>query len=315
MKIIYIGNFRPRHSTENHLAATLEELGHDVIRLQEDTEDRGTLVPTILAAKPDLFMFTRTWGNLVDHELLSALRTNNIPSVSYHLDLYYGIGRESGILRDPFWRTDFVFTPDGGHAAEFTRDGINHFYLRPGVFKRECYPGIPRDHFKYDVIFVGSDGSDYHNEWPYRRQLIEFLRETYGNRFHRFGNGDIVVRNQDLNDLYASAKIVVGDSLCVGFNHPHYWSDRVYETIGRGGFMIHPEIEGMRDELEGGEHLAYYHYGDFQELQAAIEFYLERDDLRNDIRKRGQAFVRENCSYSERLQEMFKILKAQGAIQ
>lgn len=36
MLIGYCGNFKPSHSTETHLARTLEQAGHQVARLQED---------------------------------------------------------------------------------------------------------------------------------------------------------------------------------------------------------------------------------------------------------------------------------------
>ena len=34
-KIIYVGNFTPRHSTETHVARALESNGHEVVRVQE----------------------------------------------------------------------------------------------------------------------------------------------------------------------------------------------------------------------------------------------------------------------------------------
>jgi hypothetical protein len=37
MKIAFRGNFGPLHSTESHVAVTMELLGHQVVRIQEDT--------------------------------------------------------------------------------------------------------------------------------------------------------------------------------------------------------------------------------------------------------------------------------------
>ena len=59
-----------------------------------------------------------------------------------------------------------------------------------------------------------------------------------------------VIRGKELNDLYATAKVVVGDTLCKGFNYPYYFSDRLFETTGRGGFLIHPYIKGLEDYFE-----------------------------------------------------------------
>src|SRR3989304_2166305 len=141
MRIAYCGNFKPTHSTETHLARTLEMLGHQVVRIQEDEVSPDMVF--YLAYPCDLFLFTRTWGNTVTLQTLDKLREKKVPTASYHLDLYIGLKRDGGLGDDPFWRTDFVFTPDGGHENEFRNLGINHFYMKPGVFETECYIAPP----------------------------------------------------------------------------------------------------------------------------------------------------------------------------
>lgn len=309
LRIAYVGNFQPRHSTENHIRLSLESMGHTVVRLQENQVGCGAILEA--ARRCDLLLYTRTWGFLEGPKagriLLAQLAELGVPTASYHLDLYFGLKRQRTIESDPFWMTKYVFTPDGGHDAELRRAGINHHYLRPGVFGPECVPGTPRADFAHDVVFVGSYAG-YHAEWPYRRELVDWLRATYGDRFAHYGDGR-VVRNEALNDLYASAKIVVGDSLCLGFTHPHYWSDRVYETVGRGGFLIHPHITGMEQEFQSGAHLVYYRFGDFAQLRALIDHYLVREEERRAIAARGQAFVREHCTYAHRLAEALAIIR------
>lgn len=312
MKIAYVGNFEPRHSTENHIAATLRQMDIDVLRIQESIITTSEIYK--IAKDCDLFMYTRTWGFVDGQEagnrLLNDLAAAGVPTVSYHLDLYVGISREGTLDGDPFWRTKYVFTPDGDpHSEEvFKQKGINHFYLRPGVYKSECYYGRPQDKYQYDVIFVGSDGLDYHFEYPYRRQLVEWLQATYGSRFMRFGNRAEVVRNEDLNNLYASAKVVVGDSLCQNFTHTYYWSDRVYETLGRGGFLIHPYIKGLEDEFADDVHLRYYRYGDFNQLKELIDRYVNDYAERERIRLAGHLKVKNECTYTERLSQMLLTL-------
>src|SRR5580658_6017552 len=119
MRITYLGNFKEPYCTEVHIANTLDRLGHDVTRLQEDeTQDP--------VRDCDLFLFTRTWGKTLTHDHLEDYRRRNIPTVSYHLDLYVGLKRDGDINTDAFWRTDFVFTPDGDpkSAQIFKEKGI-----------------------------------------------------------------------------------------------------------------------------------------------------------------------------------------------
>lgn len=303
MVIRYVGNFREKYCTETHIANTLERLGHQVIRLQEDTTKE-------VVDKCDLFLFTRTWGDTVTLGHLKEYKSLGIPTASYHLDLYVGL-REAGMKGDPFWATEFVFTPDGDPASAefFKKKKINHFYIKPGVDKAECYMS-PQLAFKHDVIFVGMSGDNYHKEWPYRGELLAWLESTYGERFAKYGHPQETVRNGPLNQLYAHTKVVVGDSLCPGFKKPYYWSDRVYETLGRGGFLIHPYIQGLDEEFMDGVHLAYYPYRDFKRLRATIDYFIGANRVREDIRKIGHEFVKEHATYDNRLKQMLEIVNA-----
>lgn len=308
MRVAYVGNFSQPHCTEVHLAATLEDLGHSVTRLQENNTDSSRLVD--LCRGHDLFLFTRTWGNLVTLDHLRQLEALGIPTASYHLDLYVGLKREDGLDKDPFWRTQYVFTPDGDprSAEVFRRKGINHHYVKPGVYQPECEYGRPRPGLMHDVIFVGGGVEYMHPEWPYRRQLVQWLMDTYGERFGKYGHPQRVMRNQELNDLYSSAKVAIGDSICVNFDHTYYWSDRVYETLGRGGFMIHPFIEGMQEEFKDGETIVFYEFGNFEQLKSLIDYYVDHNEERERIRRAGHEYVKANCTYHERVQEMLDIV-------
>lgn len=312
MKVAYIGNFREPYCTEVHLAKSMRALGAEVLPLQEDQMKVQSLRGFCLSEEIDLLMYTRTWGVKDKPGLIKVFRdleSNGIKTASYHLDLYLGIKREKTLVGDPFWSTGYVFTPDGDPASaeKFERLGINHFYLKPGVFKDECVPGTFKDGWATDVTFVGSV-TGYHDEWPYRKKLHKWLSRTYGPRYTKHGHPESLVRNQDLNDLYASAKVVVGDTLCPGFKKPYYWSDRVYETIGRGGFLIHPYIEGMDEEFEDGKHLRFYTYEDFAELKSLINYYIAHEDERRRIASTGQEFVRDNCTYQDRLRVAFEVM-------
>lgn len=316
MRIAYVGNFSQQHCTEVHIALTLEQLGHEVIRIQETPSrtDDFWVNKVLLPQRADLFLFTRTWGNMVTLQDLEVLKMHKIPTASYHLDLYVGLKREDGLDNDPFWRTDFVFTPDGSEMAAkvFNDKGINHHYIKPGVFRGECY--IKEGTEKYDVVFVGGGQPtgkpiQYgHTEWPYRGQLLKFLDDTYKHRYKKFGNPEPTIRNDALNQLYADSKVVVGDSLCLNFDHPYYWSDRVYETLGRGGFIIHPYIKGMEEEFEDGQDIVFYQYNDFEGLKEKIDYYLEHPAQRKAIMMNGHNLVKRKCTYHNRLIQALSII-------
>lgn len=164
------------------------------------------------------------------------------------------------------------------------------------------------------VLFVGGGEAtgiepQYgHKEWPYRGQLIKFLRDIYGDRFKKFGWPQETVRNERLNSLYANSEVVVGDSLCLDFKKPYYWSDRPYETIGRGGFLIMPYITGLDEEFTDGETIVFYEYGNFDQLRDKIDYYLSHDEEREKIRKAGFEYVKAHATYTQRLAQMMNII-------
>lgn len=176
------------------------------------------------------------------------------------------------------------------------------------MFAPECYRAEPVEALRQDVIFVGSYG--YHKEWPYRQQLLNWLAATYGSRFTHYDHASHM-RGHRLNQLYASAKIVVGDSCCLGFTGRDYWSDRVPETLGRGGVLIHPWIKGLDDDYQDSVHLRLYAYGDFAGLKDRIDELLHDAD-RERIRLAGHAHVKAHHTYTHRVQQMLDIIQREA---
>jgi hypothetical protein len=313
MNIAFLGNFRPRtalgepFSTESHLAATYELLGHQVLRLQEDETDKRTIPALCHAGGVALFHWVDTWHS--DYPggfwMLDELRRLGIPSVGYTLDLFVGLPRETLLDVDPWFRCDFYFSADGGHPDVWAAKGINHHWMPPAVFAPECYLAEPDPALVQDIIFVGSYG--YHPQWPYRQQLIDWLKVTYGSRFTHYDHSS-GMRGHRLNQLYASARVVIGDSCCPGFIQRDYWSDRVPETLGRGGYLIHPWISGMEAHFRSDRHFVGYRFGDFVYLQRLIEEALIGPQWRLAVRLAGHEHVKTHHTYTNRLQAMLEIV-------
>jgi hypothetical protein len=136
--------------------------------------------------------------------------------------------------------------------------------------------------------------------------LVDWLKKTYGSRFgHYGGDGIRTLRQHDLNVALASAKIVVGDS-CFG-GRPNYVSDRYYEVRGRfGGILLHPHVTGV--DTEGvGHYLPAWMVGEDDSLGSLgvlIDYWLERDAEREDQRRIGFEWVKNNETYTHRAQQI-----------
>jgi len=144
--------------------------------------------------------------------------------------------------------------------------------------------------------------------------LVHWLQQTYGRRFIHITN----VRGLNLNHLLAQIKVVVGDSYYV----KHYWSNRVYEITGRGGFLLFPRTEGLEEEFTAGAHIATYprvEYLDndydrwYATLRETIDHWLSHDDERERIRHQGHVRCGE-YTYTRRTACLLRTLQRLGYI-
>lgn len=311
MKITFLGNFQVDFSSETHHKKTLESLGYQVIALQEAQTPSEIVLDWALHSDLFVWVHTHGWhttGTMSMVDVLENLKNNGVPTMTYHLDLWFGLQRQNDLETDPFYKhIGHFFTVDRLMAEWFNANTeVKGHYLRAGVFDDECYVLGPNQEPLNDVIFVGSKG--YHPEWQWRPTLINWLHDTYGDRFKHYGGDGLgIVRGRALNQLYANTKVVVGDSLVLGFDYPDYWSDRVYETIGRGGFLLMPQIKGLETEFTDQE-LATFKFGDFDDLKKKIDFYLKNDMYRNVMRQRAFNQVKHNYTYTHRWQTILKEL-------
>lgn len=187
MRVGYIGNFEPEHSTENHVAQAVRHLGHELIALQENSAATWRALSSD-ELNYDIVLWTRTgwpWPQFglstpEAHELqrrfLARAREADVPTVGYHLDRWWGLNRQGEVHKEPFFKCSVVITADGGHDARWKEAGVNHVWMPPGVSEFECEPGEPRPDFASDIAFVGSWQPGYHAEYPYRPALIAYLQ-------------------------------------------------------------------------------------------------------------------------------------------
>lgn len=306
MRIGMIGNFVPQHSTEQDRRWSYEKLGHKVITFQENATKVADIRALLTSLDLLIYSHTHSWDLVGLKELFKECRGMGLPTVSIHLDRWSWLPRQSDIGVEATWATEYIFMADGSPEAVelYKKYDLNWFYLPPGVIERDCYMAEPAQ--TPEIVFVGS--KEYHPEYPFRPKLIEFLHDTYGHKFGHYGNDGIkVVRGDDLNRVYAGAKIAVGDS-CFG-GRPNYVSDRYFETRGRGGFLLHPHTEGI-DTVGVG----HYEKENLDSLKETIDYWLAEDTVRELWRKRGCKYVKDNHTYTHRAQEMFDVLKKAGAI-
>ncbi|MFA5652241.1 MAG: glycosyltransferase [Candidatus Paceibacterota bacterium] len=286
LKILYFANFLNKGSNfvEEDIKSALEKLGHEVIAVHEKDYKK------LQNIKADIFLFHKAGvGRYIslqefiillnhitckkvmwffDPVKLFQQREIDIETITQYIDY--------GFLVDDTWRRRHKFK--------------NLYSLKEGI--GTVYKGVVRDELKCDVAFAGSLYGE-------REEFVATLKQHFGNKFKVFDN----LFGQDMADLCASAKIIVAPDFPT---NEFYWSSRIYLTLGLGGFLVHPDVYGLKPELIEGTHFAGYKGID--ELIMTIEYFLENEDQRKQIQEQGQKKCLETCTFEDRLEIMLEVI-------
>jgi hypothetical protein len=98
--ITFLGNFRVDFTSESHHAKSLESLGHKVIRMQETEARSEHILDSALNSDLFIWIHTHGWntpGSLTMEEVLDRLKENKITTMTYHLDLWFGLQRQKDL--------------------------------------------------------------------------------------------------------------------------------------------------------------------------------------------------------------------------
>lgn len=286
MKILYVGNFDQPHRTEVYIKHALEELGHTVLTLEGKFVGSNRLLNPLLNGV-DFVLFGKT-GSPEILRAIYSLNIKKIKTVCWIHDLY---GIPSRKKLPPEFQCDLVFSTDGG--KEFK--GINHQVLRQGIHLPDVKPLTSPIDIDYPIVFVGHDNDRFQ---PGRGTLVDFLRTEYGDQFTHLTN----TRGDELTQILSTSGVVVGDS----YPSERYWSNRIYEVTGRGGFLLHPETVGLEEEFVNDTHYVSWTRGDFSELGGLIDYYLENEEEREFIRLSGHSFTTSKYTYENRCESLIE---------
>jgi hypothetical protein len=286
MRVYYIGKFLYDWSTETYVTHALEQNGVEVVKkVIVSTDKVRTYALEIKRNQCDIVLFSKVTSRTFP-ELIEWCKGRGIVTVAWIWDLYWGYRKER-----PFqFLADILFTTDGGHVEEWQEYGANHITLRQGIHEPE-HVMCPLD-IRHDLAFIGTVNSS-----KQRSILTHWLNSNYGKRVVWHTR----TRGLDLNQALSQVKIVVGAS----HPSPSYWSNRIYEILGRGGFMLFPETPGLDEEFTDGVHYVSYPRNDYKRLRWLIDYYLEHNEERERIRRAGF----ERCgefTYTARVRQMLQ---------
>lgn len=316
MNVIVVGDFSSGTNTGAAIADAFEALGADVARHPEMAGRTWDVLARPGAFdRADVFVWakSRTLAQRFDQaSVVGNARRADTPTVSIHMDKWWGLGREPEVFTDPFFTTDWVLTTDGGNDERWSDAGVNHVWIPPATITADTrweVTSVPM--FERKAVFVGSWERYAHPEWTYRRALVTAMRRAFGPSFLCVpGKTGRRVHGQALANIVASAAVVVGDS-CLVDNATRYWSDRIPLVLGMGGVLAHPAVEGL-DEFFTSDHYLPTPVGDIPAMVDTVSRVLESGDHYPELRANGRNEVRERHTFERRAELVVDLVAGVG---
>ncbi len=313
MIICYYGQFEHFSYCENWIIDALDRGGHHCLRIvRTKWFDPTRLIKIARDHRATHVLFSKCPE--VTAEQLQMVKDAGLTIVFWTFD--WMMHPENWSWYEPLAKiADVCFQTDGyGEQEKYEALGINRVELHQG-----CVPGLhdfPKarntvraryQKYSTDVIFIGSEYTERRHELV--RNLKQYSDGPSGGtsfEFARHGSPGPELWGAEFSDAVYFSKIVVGDNFVNDV--PGYWSDRVYLTLGCGGFFMTAYVPGLEVEFTNHEHLVWWKT--FQELYELIDYYLPREADRRAIALNGYRLAHARDTYDHRVAKMTAVLEA-----
>jgi hypothetical protein len=300
--IWYYGEFNKPSDCENWIASAFNRNGFYCYRVDKSSVPWQDFKRRAIQERPDACLFTKIPN--VPFEEFHNLRQNYDG-----LLLWWTFDWMGHATNQWYWPmaqiSDICFQTDGySDALKYEQWKINRYEVHQAADFQHDYPkGLASvedgERFACDVAFAGSLYTERRREIHHLLESMDIDYKYWGNAHHN------EVWGEDFAKMCLWSKIVVGDNFVN--NIAGYWSDRVYLTLGCGGFFLASYVPGLEKAFKENKHLAWYEGLD--ELQNKILFYLPKESLRKQVAWGGYRFVRDKHTYDNRLKYIRMIIE------
>jgi spore maturation protein CgeB len=261
------------------------------IRRRQKTQTEHWIQDQIESFQPDIiFIYSRD----IPLGVLRHIAGGSIKTVLYYEDMADEI---STALVQLGRLVDFFLATNQGLIKDYRRAGI----VNPIYFVGACdrYDHRPRKPllpvWKSDIAFIGRARPDETRVTLTRKLDERFEVKVYGRSWQEFGIRATLksVTPRGYGLICSGAKIVLGADITSEVEG--YWSNRLWLTLGCGGFFLTRYVKGMEKYFENKKHLVWYH--DEQECMDLAEAYLARPRERQRIAMAGHRLVHEQHTF------------------
>lgn len=309
MRVLIVGSSNPWRM-EAATANALRRAGHDVLIVDDRRTKRAVgrrLTQHLVRARarrfrPEFVFLSKCLA--LDLSTVRELIRDMPNAMWYHDPQWYrdtarpDIGHIASVGR--LARTFFIT----GFEAEWRALGLNAKFL-PAAGDAAIVPVAPDPAYASDVAFIGTGYDDTR-----AALLVELARRfdvrVYGPGWEPWAkalkwNGRSV-EGEEFARVCSSARITLGINPARASGGTTYTSDRTWMVMLAGAFYLGMWSPGIDAFLRGGEHCAWY--TDAEDCAAKVAHYLSAVDERERIRRAGEAFVRANHTYDQRIRNL-----------
>lgn len=173
-----------------------------------------------------------------------------------------------------------------GHTADWLQIGYDPLIYFPN-------DSVQKD---IDITFMGN----HFGHFPLsglRRDMVNELKRTYGDRFKAFGNGmpdGSYNGNQNGEaDIYRRSKIGINLS---HFDTPRYSSDRLFRMMGSSICILSHNYQDLHKDFGTCDYMDTW--DDINQLKSRIDFYLNNDFERNRLAKNAGGLALNRHTFS-----------------
>ena len=297
-RIILFGKSKRRTRTTFHIVRAFKERGNRVLWLNPAKIRRRHKKKTdiwiqnqIDAFRPDIvFIYSRD----IALGVLKQISASSIKTVLYYEDMSSDVPPD---LIQMGKQVGFFLATNKGMIEDYRRAGIMNPIYFVGACDRYDHrrrrPLLPI--WKSDIAFIGRARPDETRVILTRKLSKQFNVKVYGNSWREFGLEAALktVTPRGYGLICAGAKIMLGADITSEVEG--YWSNRLWLTLGCGGFFLTQYVDGMEKYFENKKHLVWYH--NEQECLSLAEEYIARPQERHKIAMEGYRLVHERHTF------------------
>lgn len=307
LRILYLPIFEPgqaqQYEQKRGLHLALQTLGicceYDYVGAWANGDIQSEVTMIARALKPHILITQVQGEGAITPKIMQQLRGENptMLCINWNGDYWPQVYLDPAMLDLLRW-FDLALCVNDDMVAEYRERGIPSAYWQVASEQPTQILQMP----KYDVVFLANArdmGRKRFGEWL---KSLPYDVALYGSGWGRLGSGDTHY------DFAASHAIMQNAAICIGDNQfpdtRGFVSNRFFETLYAGGFLIHQRVKGL-DELTGfveGKH--YIGFDTLKELQELIHYYMSNPAERKKIAKAGRRYARRFHSFDARVKEL-----------